>query len=486
MINNKNHLQEEAKKYFTQKTRFAEACLNKWSKNEIGFGLEDLYAKNPEKAKRTAILLENQEKLLKRLSEAQISQSFQTRPENVLKVARIGTANSKRGDFAHEVALQTTDDAIFYIKTLYANTIAGKEQTVNEYSYEKPYYTSVGEIQRKETAGTATNAYTIQVDHYPIIPGKNVILLDGEFVAYDNNIGAITTSGALVAYDTTKFTSGTFVASTGTFSLVFAGNVPATSTITIVSQFDSEQSGLYDYVPKISLEVTKKRFSARPMSLGYSYSMMTELVLNTTGIGNTEELLLSMVGDEHAKAKDYRAIQRMHSVALSNAKFTFDAAFNTQGEISDKMHAQKILAVINDMSGAVYNDVNRGVINKIIAGSQAVTYFKKHDLWKDDMTDSRVGVFKAGTLSDIEVYQCPSIGATSPLLKPNQAICSYKNADQPLDISLVFGVLTELTAALLYPNMYIDGQLAIVEDSLVVEPRFTRLLEISNLPVYTS
>jgi hypothetical protein len=50
----------------------------------------------------------------------------------------------------------------------------------------------------------------------------------------------------------------------------------------------------------------------------------------------------------------------------------------------------------------------------------------------------------------------------------------------------VFGVLTELTAALLYPNMYIDGQIAIVEDSLAIDPRFIRLLEIENLPVYTS
>jgi len=486
MINDKNRIQEsEAKQYMAKKVRFEEACLNKWSKNEIGYGLEDMFAKNPSKARRVAMLLENQEKMLKRLSEAQISQSFQTRPENVLKVARIGTANSKRGDFAHEVALQTTDDAIFYIKTLYANTIAGKEQTADQMTYEKPYYTSAGEIQRKETVGNAGPTYTIIVDKYPIIPGKNVILLDGEFVAYDNNIGAVTTAGALVSYNTAKFTSGSFVASTGVFTLVFAANVAASSTITIVSQYDSEQSALYDYVPKMNIEVTKKRFSARPMSLGYSYSMMTELVLNITGIGNTEELLLSMVGDEHAKAKDYRAIQRMHSLALTNGTYTFDAAFNTQGELSDKMHAQKILSAINDISGALYNSISRGVINKIIAGSQAVTYFKKHDLWKDDMTDNRVGVFKAGTLSDIEVYQCPSIGATSPLIKPNQAICTYKNPDQPLDIGIVFGVLTELTAALLYPNMYIDGQLAIVEDSLVIDPRFVRLLEISNLPVYT-
>jgi len=473
----KSSLQEEAKRFLENQNRLAERALSKWSKNSIGYGLQDLYAKNPAKAKYSAMMLENQERTLKQMSETMISQSFQTRPENVLKVARIGSANSKRGDFAHEVALQTTDDAIFYLKTVYANTITGKQQTANEYSYEKAYYTSAGELQRKETVGNGTASYSITPDQVPIIPGKVMITLDGELVGYDDGAGVITVVG-------TKLTSGTIASyATGTVALVFAAAVAATSTITVICHFDSEQSALYTQQPKLNLEVTKKRFSARPMEVGYSYSMMTELVLQSTGIGDTNELLLAAVGDEHAKAKDFRAINRMKALALSNGTYTFDAAFGTAGEMSDKLHAQKLLSVIGDIGGDLYNSISRGVINKIVAGSKFVTYCKKHDLWKDDFSDNRVGVFKAGNLSDIEVFQCPAL---SGLVEEDSAILTFKNPDQPLDIGCVFGVMTELTASLLYPNLYIDGTVAIVEDALTIDPRFMRYLTISNLPVYTA
>lgn len=468
-------MEEEAKQYLTEKVRMAESALDKWSKNSIGVGLVDLYNENPEKARMTAMMLENQESHMKRLSETIISQTFQTRPENVLKVVRIGTANSKRGDIFTEVPLTTTDDAIYYINMTYENTIAGKQQTAADLLYEKAYFTSVGENQYKDTVGNGGAGYTITPDHVPIIPGKVLILLDGVLVAYDDGalgftkVGAALTTGSINSY------------AAGVVSLTFAAIVPITSTIRVISHFDSENSNLYPYYPKVSLDITKQRFSARPMPLGYTYTLMTNLVLETTGLGGVEDHLLAAVGDEHAKAKDYRAIARAVQVAKGNTNYTFNANFAAEGEISDKLHAQKLLSCINDISGALYNDIKRGVINKVVAGSQVVTYMKKHDLWKDDLADVRTGVFKAGTLSDIEVFQCP---ADAALVPSNGALLTYKNPLQPLDIGLVFGVLTELTASLTYPQMYVDGNICVVEDNKLIQPKFMRYLTLTGLPTY--
>ena len=121
----KENLQETAKHYLQDRKQRQEFLVEKWSRVDVGAKLKELYSKKPERARNTAMLIENQEKHLKRLTESIISQAFQTRPENVLKVVRIGSANSNRGDIFTEFPLTTTDDALYFIDMTYQDSLRG-------------------------------------------------------------------------------------------------------------------------------------------------------------------------------------------------------------------------------------------------------------------------------------------------------------------------------------------------------------------------
>lgn len=477
----KQSLEEQAQTYLQEQKVRGEQMFSRWSSvPEIGFGLDAIYAKNPHKGRLVATALQNEENHLKQLNETIISQNFSTTPENVLKIVRIGTANSHRADFATEIPLSTTDDAIFFIDMTYENTEAGRDATAGDKIYEKAYPYYAGQSAYIDTVGNAGTTYTITPQNRPIMANKVFIMLDNALIGYDDGDGAITLVG-------TTLVSGTVTGSygaTATVTLVFTAAVAASSTIRVVYEWDSEDSDLYDEYGKVSLTVSKKRFNATLQPLGYTYSTMTEILLGTTGLGNAEDLLLGAVGDEHAKAKDYRAIAMLKAIAKSNSDtYTYDADFAVAGEVSSKSHAQNILGAIDDIGGDIYDDIKRGMVNKAIVGSRAITYLRKHDLWKNDDSSKKVGVYHGGSLAGIDVYVCP---ADNSMVANNEMLLTYKNPEEGLDVGIAFGVLTEVTASLAYPQFYIDGNVGTVEDKMIITRDFVKIMTIDNLPVYVN
>ena len=84
-------------------------------------------------------------------------------------------------------------------------------------------------------------------------------------------------------------------------------------------------------------------------------------------------------------------------------------------------------------------------------------------------------------MDDIQVYAVPSDTANG-LLAQNEALMVYKNPDEEGDVSIAFGVMTELVAALDYPEFTRVGNIATVEDALTINSKFIRMLQINNLP----
>jgi len=467
------NLKVEAQTYLASRNQKMDRLLEKWMRTPIGVGLDRLAAKNRQRARNTALLIENQEKHLKKLTEATISQNFMTRPENVLKVVRIGSANSNRGEFATEFPLTTVDDAIFFIDMVYEASLRGAIEGQKIYEKVNRFY--AGEMYEMVGNQSGTS-HSFTCTYAPIVRGKVFVSVKGALCAYDaGGTGAFTLIGESTAIDTSASSVTNYT--TGTVTITTTDSVSAGDVILYV-QFDSENSSQFANYGKVSLTISKKRFNARPMPLGYTYSMMTELMLGTEGLGNVEDMLIKAVGDEHAKAKDYKAIGILRGIALHNAISTFDTDFAAAGEVSDKMHAQKLLSKIGSISGALYDDIKRGKVNKAIAGSQALEYMRKHDLWKEDTTQTRIGVYYAGKLADIDVFCCP---AEASLVANNEVLLTYKNPDEGMDVGCAFGVLTELTASLAYPQFYVDGNIASVEDYLVLNQKFVRLLQLTNL-----
>ena len=127
----------------------------------------------------------------------------------------------------------------------------------------------------------------------------------------------------------------------------------------------------------------------------------------------------------------------------------------------------------------MYDDIKRGELNKFIVGTQALAYLKMHKLWEGDSAQRRVGgSYKAGMIDGKDVYVAPKDDFA---LQNNEILMTYRNPDEDGDVNIAIGVLTELAAALDYPELYRKGTLATVEDARRVNSKFTRLLQVSNL-----
>jgi len=304
MINKKDQLNEEASKLVEKGKKKAEILYEKWSKNEIGRGnknepgnidIVDIMEKNPAKAGIVAKALDNQERYMQTLSETVIQSNFSTTPENLLKVVKKGVANSNRSEMFTEVALDTTDDALYFIDMTHESTLTGGQPTAADKIFENAYEYTAGEVAYVDQAGSASTAVTIaSTDYTPVKPYKVHLTLDGVLVGYDDGAGAFTAVGTLLS-------SGTITYSTGAASLTFSRAIAATETVRMYYHWDSEDSSNYTRYPKVSLAISKKRFQARPMPLGYSYSSQADLVPDTQMNESAADLLVNAVAAEHAR-----------------------------------------------------------------------------------------------------------------------------------------------------------------------------------------
>ena len=491
MVKGKNQLQEEAKAYAEIQKQKGRKLLEKWARTDIGRGIgEDTKGRvdlvklantNLGKAGLIARAMENQERHLKQLNETTISSDFQTTPENVLKIVKKGVANSNRSEMFTEVTLDTTDDALYFIDMTHSATAASKGTTAADKIFEHAYPFSAGQVAYKDTVGAGSASMSITLDKLPIKPNKVHITLDDKLVGYDD--GSLTITPQTVNSGTT-LSSGTINSlAAGVLTLVFTAVIPTSSTVRVIYEWDSEDSSMYTSYPKVTLSISKKRFKATPQPLGYTYSTMTELVLGTQMKEDVEDLLVNAVAAEHARARDFKAIDLANRVAKTNQAYEFNTKFADEGEINYKLHAQRLYTVIDSIGGQIYDSILRGKVNTIIAGSNATAYLRNLEGWKEDLSQPREGVYKAGTLADMTVYTTP---AMTHALATNEMLLTFKNPLQGLDVSLAFGVLTELTASLAYPQFYVDGNVATVEDSLVITREFIRKLTLKNLETYTA
>lgn len=98
----------------------ADRLREKWQTiPELGKGLEKLDEKN---GRNTAIFLENQARLMSRMTETQLSNSFQSfSPENMLRLVRLAFPNTIRNKLFSEYAMESAKDSIKYIRPVYTD-----------------------------------------------------------------------------------------------------------------------------------------------------------------------------------------------------------------------------------------------------------------------------------------------------------------------------------------------------------------------------
>lgn len=468
----KGYTQADLKRHLESYRAKGDRLVESWSKTSVGIKLDRTYAKNPDKARRIAFALRNENAHLRKLKEegTQIKSVFNTRPENVLRIIRVGVGQSNRPNIGHEWQLTTPDDAFYFVDTKYGSTKRGATEGGLIYEDNNPDYASEYQKTAFQTGNGVQTTFTFSFSPVPMVPLQVQLVVGGKKVANDDGNGSWVGSAV---------SSGTINYSTGSVSVTFVTAPANGASVFVEAQWDSEQADNYDEWGSVEINLRRDRFNARPMPLTYQFSKMFELVLNTTGVGDADEMLIKRVGDTHALRKDAKFFERLRRDSVTNPITSFNADFTSAGADNLYNHAQTFLQTIEKVNGNMYDDIKRGELNKFIVGTQALAFIKMHKLWANDDSQKRVGgSYLAGHLDGKEVYVCPQ-GTNS--VRNNEVLATYRNPDEDGDVNIAIGVLTELYAALDYPELYKKGTLAVVEDLKSINTKLSRLIQLDNL-----
>ena len=471
--------QKEAIQRNMMRNNELDRILESWLRTDYGKGLDKIYVESKSKARNVALALDMQEKYINakwnKLNEAISSTGFDATPEFLLRVVRLGVANSFRSEIFNEVALRSTDDAIYTVDFTYEQALRGTSAGEKIYDNVEKYYAGTAQRETLGTGDAGTKTFTLaNTTHVPLYPLHVRIVAGGEYMGVDNG------SGTLVGPGLDSTATNTVDVSTGAIVINLSSAPALGALVEVEYTFSFENSDNYDQLGTIGINVSKNRFAAKPIPLGYEFSDMSAIMLETTGIGNMHDFLLQGVSDEHAKSRDYKAISFAREVAKSNTTYTFDSDWASQGAVNPNDYAQDFLPFVQNIGDEVFDETTRGEPNTMVIGKKGLTYAKRHALWKTDEQGYKQGVYQAGYLDNIRVFTCP---ANSAVINTNQGLLTYKNPtdDSVTDLSILFGTLTEISAELRYPDLYTKGTLASVEDKLVYNSKYVRTFDITGL-----
>ena len=473
----------QAKQKLSERASYSDKLIETWARTEVGTQkLIDLANKNPEKARNVAILIENQNKYMKEIchlkeGDVQVSSDFQLTPTNVLKVVRLGAANSNRGSIFKEVALVTMRDIMVYVQRTFGKTLRGGSAGNNMLETIAPDYASSASTYDFDPDGS-TSTFGTTLNPAPIMKLRTLVIYNGKLIGVDDGNGKFSsTLGAFTG------SSSTINYNSGAISLVFSGNLANADTLSVEWFWDTENQNNYDQYGSLQLNVKVLTFNPILQPLGYQYSTLAALTLGSTGIGDMQEMLVKNIGDAHASRKDLKAVRLANQVASGYNVFTFDTDYAANGTDNDYNHTQRITETLGNIGTSVFNELQRGGVNCMVAGTRAVNYIRKHRKYETDLSQSRVsGTYLDGKLDNIPVYVAPSANATSTgLLDQDEILCVYKNPDEEGEPSIVFGTFTELSAGLEFPEFYTRGNIGTVEDYKIVQPKFLRKLKLLNV-----
>jgi hypothetical protein len=476
---------EKQKQFLSERNKEADRLCEAWSKRTSIVGSKNKFVEGYNKAqakyRNLAILLENQERMFKRMTETQISNSFMnTAPENLLRLIRLGYPNSVRGDIFHEFATQTMKDSFFYLQPVYTTT--ARDATANAVTYETATnrYSTEFEIETVDGTGAGTN-YTGTLTNVDgnIRPYKCTLMVDGIPVAYDNG-ASVFVAMAGTAYPIHATTPSTILYTTGThaYDITFIG--APNKAITLEYAMDSEDSDNYDELGSVELILSSYQFRPTPKVLGVSWSIMTELVLGSTIDVDAESALIQGAAEEIKKALDWRACLQGYREAKKKTAVTFNADWRAMGSISSKLRAQDLWNVILRASSVIKNDIKRGGISKLYGGSDAVNYIQYHDDFVAEQNPIAIGVYKVGTLRGVDVFEVPD----TTIVPADELVGVWKNDQNPNDVAMAIGTHVAFgeTPKLTYKNMYSEKSVYCVEDSKVLQPKYFSRIQVSNIP----
>jgi len=534
MRNNKPVMDPVEKLYREERAFRAARLVEKWSKvPELGKGLKNM---DDKVAMNLAIMLENQARVMSRMTEAQMSTNFYGfTPENMLRLIRLSYPNSIRGKIFTEFAMETARDSIKYIRPVYTNSQkdqfdgksgdstntmnnrtfndnfnldAGYETGFADINYRKAMYESTESRYATEmvnaaatvTSGVATVSFSsgafgasganyidgyssvyLNNEQHPLaIQSRNGDWFYGNIVKVSSNLWVKVT-----AVDTTTLTAPEFTLSAsvneGSTWVTGASVDLGDNTVVAMGRFDSEGDLTGQYLGEVELVMTDYQFRPRPLSLGVTWTQLTELVLDTSFGVSAEEMLLDAAGQEIKKALDFNAVKYGYAMAKAHAGdqiVKFNAEAGAQTDDSYFHTAQLIGQAIARIGDIQLNRINRGGVSRIVGGPAAITYLMLNKGFKSTGKQDPIGGHQVGELDGIPIFKVPS-----SIIPDNELLTTWKNTQNESDVSIAFGTLLPFwtSGSIQRKNLYKEAAIARFEDVQALNPKYLGRIVIDGI-----
>lgn len=461
----------------------ADRLVEKWSNiPEIGVGIQEM---EPRAARNLAILLENQTRQMKHMTEAAIASNFNGQtPENMLRLVRLSYPNSIRGELFTEFAMETANDSIKYIVPSYQDK-EGVHDKFDDGEMPKP-------IPGKYANGTAMyenmeSRYATELHSFKKTTEEMASLSYDEFTTYGTNqkLGAYLPGDSVIygLKDGKKIGVAAVQDKDGEWvpAEFSSARVAEATHYLFIGRYDSELDFDGQNLGEVELVMRSYQFQPRVVSLGVTWTQLAELTLDTSFGVSAEEMMLDSAAQEIKKTLDYQAVKMAAAYQKKLAAENY-AEFNAEAGSATKdsyYHtAQLVEQSIEQVANKQLDAIGRGGVTAIVGGPKAVTYLKLNEKFEATGAQPAIGGHKVGKIGDVDVYKVPS-----SIIAEDELLTVWKNPTVEADVAVAIGTLLPFysTGAIQRKNLYKEGAVARFEDTQVLNPNYLGRIKISNI-----
>ena len=271
-----------------------------------------------------------------------------------------------------------------------------------------------------------------------------------------------------------------------TLTITLPESVEAPASVNAYARFESEADYTGKNIGDVNLYMNVYELRPRRTSVGVSWTKLAEITLDSTFNTQVDDLLLSSAADVIHGQLDLQAFKDAYAIARTNPEIyavKFDAGYSTDtdGKSGTKdsytATANTFASAIEIAGAALYSDIHRGAINKLVVGVSVAPYLKLMAGFAPKGLQEPTGVYKIGELDGVEVYKAPI-----EVIPDNEVLCVFKNEKVENDVAMVFGTLVPFVSNKLeYPTFFTRAGLASFGDKAVLNPKYLAIIEIEHL-----
>ena len=248
-----------------------------------------------------------------------------------------------------------------------------------------------------------------------------------------------------------------------------------------VGRFDSERDLTGMHLGECELQMKTYYFNPRRISMGVTWTDMTELYLDLSFGVSAEDTLIDSVGQEIKKALDFQAVEyanKVQKVRSGNPLVKFDATAGETFKDSYWHTAQTFTQALGHVSDEMLNIFNRGGVTAIVGGPKACRYLELIEGYSTKGAQPPIGGHQVGELNGIPVFKVPS-----KVIADDELLTTWKNEQAEGDVSIAIGTLVPFasTGKLPRKNFYFEQGIARYEDTQALQPRYLGRVLIENI-----